>query len=539
MRCSPGAYPLMRFAFLALVLSFAFTLDLPARNVLLFTIDSCRADRFGCYGYLRGTTPQIDAWAKTGVVFRNAYSTSAWTAPGLVSILTGLVPPTHRINNRDHMGFPEMPTLLKIFRKEGFQVPNINFFTFAPYYRHLGLPKVDRSYFGSSEGDELLNWLRRSASTDQPFFLWYHSTLVHQPYNPGPEGLPVPLEQLEASPGLKAVMNGAIVPVGSTHFSAADKEPLDLLYDAEVGRVDRLFGEALGLLRSKALLEDTLIVLTADHGEELLDHEFVGHASTSLHAKLYEEIVRIPLIIAWPGKIEGPSVVERRVNQTDIFPTILDLFDLKVPKHVQGRNLLEDQAAQPVFLESVIADNQTTRDREHLWIRGLIRGDYKYLSSGELYHLGLDPEEKTNLIEEEAARAEKLRVVLERRLEQAVALGDHIFPSEAQVFTAPDDGECPKIFTPGSGETVNYDMHTGMLLFDWGGDKETTYMLEYDIGTGDHHIAGSYEVRGNHQLMGPLSAELWGNLRAWNPFNFRVSPKRNPPCWSSWVSFRF
>ena len=426
----------------------------------------------------------------------------------------------------------------KIFRKEGFEVPNINFFTFAPYYRHLGLPKVDRSYFGNSEGDELLNWLRRSGSSDQPFFVWYHSTLVHQPYNPGPEELPVPLEKLD-SPGLKAVMSGAIVPVGSTHFSAQDKEPLDLLYDAELGRVDRLFGEALELLRSQGLLEDTLVVLTADHGEELLDHGFVGHASTSLQAKLYEEIVRIPLILAWPGKIEGPRVVQRRVNQTDVFPTILDLLDLEIPEHIQGRNLLEDQAEQPIFLESVIAGNQTTRDREHLWVRGLIQGEYKYVSSGELYHLGRDPEEKTNLIDREGDRAEQMRLVLDRWLEEASALGDRIFPSESQVYTVPDDGKCPQIFTPGDGETLNYDVHTGMLLFDWSGDKETTYLIEYDLGTGDHHIAGRYEVRGNHQLMGPLSTELWGNLRAWNPFKFRVSPKRNPPCWSSWVSFRF
>ena len=109
----PETSLLMKIASLALAVCFACSLDLPAGNVLLFTIDSCRADRFGCYGHWRETTPRIDAWAKTGVVFRNAYSTSAWTAPGLVSILTGLAPPTHRINNRDHMGFPEMPTLLK------------------------------------------------------------------------------------------------------------------------------------------------------------------------------------------------------------------------------------------------------------------------------------------------------------------------------------------------------------------------------------------------------------------------------------------
>ena len=68
---------------------------------------------------------------------------------------------------------------------------------------------------------------------------------------------------------------------------------------------------------------------------------------------------------------------------------------------------------------------------------------------------------------------------------------------------------------------------------------ETTYLVEYDIGVGDHHVAGTYEVQGNHQIMGPLPKELWTDLKAWNPFRIRISPKTEPPCWSRWVEFRF
>ena len=512
-----------------------------AENVLLFTIDSCRADRFGCYGYTEKTTPHIDTWAKSGTIFRNAYSTAAWTAPGLVSILSGLDPPTHGINNRDHMGSPDLVTLPKVFKERGFQVPNLNFFTFAPYYKHLGLPEIQRDYFGPQPGDELISWLQKNTgnSASSPFFLWYHTTMVHQPYNPDPADLsPFEAEQ-EKSPGIKAVMTGAIVPVGSTTFSPHDRPVIDQLYSAELRRVDRLFQRVLNILKDRDLLTKTLIILSADHGEELLDHGFVGHASTSLQAKLYEECLRIPLVISWPGKVPAHNVVTRRVSQTDIFPTVLQLFDIEIPDYLQGLDLLSSSEERPLFFESVIAGNQTTKEREKTWIRATIEGDYKYISTEELYNLKTDPFEKNNVLNQRPKTAKRLKQKLEAWLEEATALKKKIFPASPQIFSASGEGDCPGVFTPENGKSLDYDVHTGMILFDWSGDKETTYFIEYDIGRGDHYVAGTYEIDGNHQLLGPFPRELWENLKAWNPFKFRVSPKSEEPCWSPWVVFRF
>ncbi len=371
-----------------------------AQNVLLFTIDSCRADRFGCYGYTRKTTPNIDAWAKTGTLFRNAYSTSAWTAPGLLSILTGLYPPTHDVNNRDHMGSPDLLTLIKIFKERGYQVPNLNFFSFAPYYNNVGLSSVEHKYFGPNSGDELVSWLEKNAGLPKgkPMFVWYHTTLLHQPYNPASTDLPAPKEELQKSPGIRAVMTGAIVSKGSTQFKPEDRAILDSLYNAELRRIDRFFGRILDVLKQKMLLKKTLVILTADHGEELLDHGFVGHASTSLNAKLYEELVRIPLVLSWSGKIESNQRVLRRVNQTDVFPIILELLEIKVSDYVQGRNLFSNPAERPIFFESVIAGNQTTKEKEGIWVRAILKDDYKYISTGELYNLRTDPGETQNLV---------------------------------------------------------------------------------------------------------------------------------------------
>ncbi len=509
-------------------------------NVILFTIDSCRADRFGTFGYQGETTPNIDEWARSGSIFRHAYSTSAWTAPGLVSILTGLYPRVHGVDARDRMGSPDLVTLTKLFRAEGYQVPNLNFFTFAPYYLHLGLSPIDRPYLGDRESAAIVNWLTKNARSDgKPFFIWYHTTLVHQPYRPDPSALPAPLEELEKRPGIRAVLNGAIVPFGSTRFQPGDKPILDALYDGEMRRVDRLFGRMLDLLRERNLTDSTLIILSADHGEELLDHGFVGHASTSLHAKLYEELIHIPLILSWPGHVPSGLVVSDPVSQIDILPTIARLLDIEVPEGVQGLDLFQSRADRPLFLESVSGGNQTPKAREDEWIRAVRVGRWKYISSGELYDLVLDPGEKTNLIDRETEIAGALKARMKTFFFQCEELAHRLFPPRSKAPPGGTVKECPRIFTPGNGTVLEYDRHTGALLFDWQGDMETTYLIEYDIGTGDHHVDGQYEVQGNHQVLGPLPRELWTNMKEWNPFRIRVSPKQDPPCWSEWVEFRF
>ena len=511
-----------------------------ARNILLFTIDSCRADRLSCYGYPLSTTPHIDAWAKTGIIFEKAYSTTAWTAPGILSILSGLDPPTHQVNNRDHMGSPGLLTLPKVFKTRGYQVPNLNFFTFAPYYQHVGLSTIQRQYFGSQPGDELVNWLKERVGVDQaPFFVWYHTTILHQPYNPPLADLPAPKQVLLKSPGLNAVMTGAIVPQGSTWFSPEDRPLLNRLYEAELRLVDSLFGKTLKILSEKNILKDTLVILSADHGEELLDHGFIGHASTSLEARLCEEHIRIPLILSWPDKIPALNRVSHPVNQTDLFPTILRLFEIEIPGYIQGRDLLTGSARGPLFFESVIGGNQTTQEREHLWIRAVRMGKYKYISTRELYHLGRDPLERRNIFHKKRGTALRLQQALDNWLSECSLLHDEIFPNRSQTFSAAKTGRCPLIITPGNRQKLNYDIYTGMVLFDWTGSKDITYLIEYDIATGNHHVAGTYEIEGNHQLLGPMTRELWENLKAWNPFKFRVSPKTEVPCWSNWVIFRF
>ena len=524
---------------LATLLFAILSADPRAQNVFLFTVDSLRADRIGSYNEATHSTPNIDAWASTGTVFLNAYSTSAWTAPGLVSILTGLHPPTHGVRTRDNTGPRDLPTLIKILQSRGYRVPNINFFTFASYYQNLGLGPIERSYFGKESGDELLNWLNKEVGEEKPdpFFVWYHSTLVHQPYNPPAELLPAPRRELEKSAGIRAVLNGAIVPVGSARFTAQDKPILDQLYAAEIGRMDRLFKEAIEILRTKGALENTLVILTADHGEELLDHGFVGHASTSLQAKLYEELLRIPLIVSWPGRVATGRRAEL-VSQIDVLPTVLNLLNIPQPEIQHGKDLFGGPFEQRTFFfESALAGNQTTRENEDLWLRAVRSGSLKYISSEELYDLAADPHERTNLVLRNAQESDRLSLQLDRWLDEHLA--QQIRFDFSQRVDVPLDKPCPSIYTPQDGRTIDYDTHTGAILIDWTGDRESTYLVQYQIGEGDHHVAGIFEAQGNHQLLGPLNRELWSNLKAWNPFLIRVATRTAKPCWSDWVRFEF
>jgi arylsulfatase A-like enzyme len=531
---------MIRILVVLLAFGYCFSSSNKVANVLLFTIDSCRADRFGVYGYAKDTTPNIDRWAKTGTVFTSAYSTSAWTAPGLVSVLTGLYPTVHGVNNRDRMGPPTLLTLHKLFRSRGYRVPNLNFFTFAPYYKNLGLGRVERQYFGRQAESPFLNWLERNLEgPDQaPFFLWFHVTTVHQPYRTSPEKLEVILKGTEPSHGIQAVMKGAIVPFGSTDFEESDRPVLDALYDDEIRRVDHFFGRVLESLSAAGFLETTLVVMTADHGEELLDHGFVGHASTSLRARLYEEFIHIPLIVSWPGKVPVGEVDPNLVSQIDILPTISALLGWEIPSYVQGTNLLESSPEHRLFFESVVAGNQTTKEKENIWVRGVRTAHHKYISTGELYDLTLDPREQVNIADQDPEIAKKLSISLGSWLKESEALRNKLFPPYQSVLTR-KSSKCPGIHTPARGSVLDYDLHTGALLFGWTGDMETTYLIEYDIGVGDHHVAGTYEIDGNHQILGPFPRELWENLKAWNPFRFRVSPKSEEPCWSRWTEFKF
>lgn len=392
-------------------------------NVLLFTIDACRPDHFGCYGYPRNTTPHIDKLAKEGALFTNAFSQSAWTTPGMISIFTSLYPSTHNVDTKDKTLGDDILTLPKVLKKNGYGVPVLIQFVEIPNYWHLGFDAVDE-YRYMLEGEDLEKLL--NAYKNQTFFTWYHFHALHLPYNP-----PSPYSKIfhrdtgndkpADSEAVAIVKRNSLIKNGSIIFNSEDKNNVVALYDGLLKQLDDCIERITEKMRECGMLDNTLIIITSDHGEELFEHGFIGHASTSANAKLYDEIIHIPLIIWWPKKLKH-KIADELVQQIDIMPTILDMLGLPIPKELQGNSLLplmkgkSPDNPRSVFCETILGGYQSTKETEEIKLRCIRTKKWKLIyttnlnsANYELYNLKKDPKEEKNIVEKYPDVAKELK----------------------------------------------------------------------------------------------------------------------------------
>lgn len=526
-------------------------------NVILLTIDSLRPDHLQCYGYKKRTSPNIDAIAGRGQLFRRAYSQSVWTIPGIMSILTSLQPPVHQVEERGDVLDPQITTIFDCFRDAGYVVPNICFLLTIPEFSGIRIGPVEKEYFSEKDDNELFRWL--DENHDSKFFLWYHHRGVHLPYRPEGSALSMFLPGFSSknrlSSGLKAVLSdAAVVPVGTAKFEEGDKPILIGLYDGEVWSVDTFVGRLHARLRKFGLLEKTLIVITADHGEELLDHGFVGHASTMHSVTMYDEVIRIPLIMSLAGHLREGAGIREQVQQIDIMPTILELVGIPSPPGLQGRSLAplllgmreEEGTSVPVFAESVYGGYQATEEMAATRWRCVRTDSWKLVEiegpqgkSFQLYDLLLDPNELQNVYHQNARPAAILETLLAEWKHQNEIRREAIAVRGTAVAAPGGEGVCPELIFPYDEVVLHFAERGGTIKAAWTGNPALTYVIEYDIGEGIHHLGGSFAVSGDRRDFGPYSQELWNSLAVRNPWRVRISPDTHPRCWSEWVQFRF
>lgn len=398
-------------------------------NVLLFTVDSLRPDHLGCYGYKRNTTPKLDALASTGVVFDQAIAQSAWTSPGLISILTSLYPHSHKVEAQGQSIDKGTITLPKILKKNGYVCPAFSYLIGYPNNYHLGFEAAPEHIYKGRSLDDLFKLLE--IYKDDKFFIWYHDKSIHLPYRPTypyNKFLSQDLEEKNSnmSSGLLAVMNKGVVKKGTVKFEKDDKQKVLELYDAIVRRLDDRISSLITKLEELKLLNNTLVIITADHGEELLDHGFVGHASTSLSAKLYDEVIRIPLIFLLPGHL-SPQTINNQVQQIDIFPTILDILNITIPSSLQGRSLMPLMRKQKqdwpeyALSRSISGGYQTPEEMKDIFLISLRTSEWKLICKKnkedreyELYNLKDDPKEIKDIIGDYPNIFSNLKSVMER-----------------------------------------------------------------------------------------------------------------------------
>lgn len=319
------------------------------RNVILIIIDTLRADHLSCYGYSRNTSPTIDSLASTGTLWSHAQTQAPWTLPSHASIWTGLSVKSHGTTHIGGIdGFDlgldkELPSLPVMLQNSNIQTAGFtNFFLLSDKYGfNHGFDWYDCNDNGertiSTTVDSFLSWLDDEASNDN-FFTVLHFYDVHAPYDPL-----IPFDTAFCNEGVNGVTNWERTDDGQL-LNPEDCQHLIDMYDSEILYVDTELSRLFSELRARGVTDNTLFIITSDHGEEFLEHGSIGHG----HA-LYSEQIVIPLIFSGP-EIETGTVSSTHAALYDLMPTILTYLGTEVPVTVEGIDLL---ACEPNLIRSV------------------------------------------------------------------------------------------------------------------------------------------------------------------------------------------
>ncbi len=440
----------------------------PPPNLLLISIDTLRADRLSLVGYHHRTSPRIDQWAlRRAVIFEQMVAAAPWTLPAHWTMMTGLDPFHHGVNHDvggiDRPGTPadvgRLTTLAERLRAHGYATAAAT----GGAYLH---PK-----YGLARGfDEYRYWRDRAHDhvelatgvkvakewiadhRSRPFFFFLHTYAVHDPYRtwayeegleppvpPSTKGLRVALRSppFVAANGFRQVNQFELrQAAGKTPATGDDAELISTLYDRGVAFADRKIGDLLDWLEATGLANDTLVVITSDHGEALDPGGRVGHID------LTDEVLLVPFLFALPGAAGAGQRVTRQVRQIDMVPTVLDGLGLGSAGGFDGVSLLPLVGPSDRDFSNLLGPGSLDA-----WSyggasnRGLAlrrAGRLKYIrdntawppgrGSEELYDLEADPAERANLVESGAAgaRLEALRRLAWAREETATGLYLHI-----------------------------------------------------------------------------------------------------------------
>lgn len=377
--------------------------DIDQMNIILFTIDTLRADHLECYGYDGVKTPNLNRLASEGILFEHNIVQAPLTLPSHSSIFTGTHPLYHGM--RDNGGFyleENHITLAEALKNRAYSTGAfVGAFVldsrwgldqgFDYYYDNFDLTKYKTVSLDSVQrrGDEVLSeaykWLEKNSHNK--FFAWIHLYDPHTPYDP-----PEPYK---------------------TQYSGRRFG----LYDGEIAYVDLLMGDFRNFMEEKNLLDKTLIIFTGDHGESLGEHKENAHGFF-----IYDSDIRVPLIIRFPeNKFQG-NIIPNQVRSIDIMPTILNMLGEKSPENVQGKSIL------PLILgkqggEALSAYSETYWPRYHYgWseLKSLRKGQYKFIDAPkpELYDILEDPGEVNNLVNKKATLSHEMKRELEALIDR-------------------------------------------------------------------------------------------------------------------------
>lgn len=348
-----------RLLVLLLILLFAFIFcsisckERPKKlNVILVSIDTLRPDHLGCYGYDRAVSPTIDRLAEEGVLFKSVFSSTTWTLPAHMAMLTSLPDLVHGVVSEGFLLDEQRITLAEILKSKGYN-------TFGVFTGPFLLPRwgfsqgfdkyIDATLYDKAlEGAEMLNAAERGRTTpgameevkiiletnkNHPFFLFLHLFDVHPDFDPPPPYDTFFDPDYQGNVSGKDIMNNPLI---NKDMPIRDLEHLQALYDGEIRFVDEQgIAKLLELLSDNKILDNTLLAITSDHGEEFFEHGVFGHRQN-----LFDTTLRIPLIFWCPQLFAAGKTVDQQVRIIDIMPTILDLIGISQSPEGLGKSLV-------------------------------------------------------------------------------------------------------------------------------------------------------------------------------------------------------
>ena len=463
-------------------------------NLLLIVMDTTRADHLSCYGYSRKTTPNLDRLAQEGALFEQATSTAPWTFSSHTSLFTGLYLSQHAADWFYPRADDRLITLAELLREHGYQTAGFSnnpwvsqatnlaqgFEGFLEYHKDpqdlrrgrvsnwLTISQIaeklrDLALHAEDDSADLTNsdvrrWFNQVYDPKAPFFLFINYMEPHFVYEP-----PEPYRSRflrHPTPAVKEALSTANMAqfIPPVRFDQTTQAILTDLYDGEIAYLDWRIGELMKVLERRKLLDKTLVIVTADHGDSLGEHEIFGHQYC-----VYETLLHVPLIIRYPEAFPPGTRVSQPVSLVDLVPTLIELFDLKassIQADLPGRSwvgsglavspdhvLLAEYSAPLGRLKR--ARNWFAKQKIPLDIpderyftrafKSLRQGAWKFIwasdGSHALYDLAEDPGETHDLLAQHPDQAQAMETQLQQLLQTLKPLGGTEQPQELDEAT--------------------------------------------------------------------------------------------------------
>jgi choline-sulfatase len=402
-------------------------------NLVFVSFDALQAKHVGALGNPRNVTPTLDAMARDGVLFRQARSVAPWTVPASMTWFTGVYPSEHRMTNKFAVYnarekktaklkdlAPHLVTLADVLRRRGYATGgftgNAGVSGGFGYDQGFDTYFFEPGHFGGFDRSipEALKWVR--ANRHRKFFLFLHGYDVHGQNTPaggfdyrfvekGYDGRYTGSEQEQE------VLREEGLAKGKLNLRDSDIKFWRAVYDEKIARADERFKQFLSEFDALGVTGKTLFVLTSDHGTEFCEHGRFDHGFT-----LYDEMVRVPLVIKLPDRAAAGTAIDARVGSVDVMPTVLDLLDVPVPDEVKGQmrghSLVPAMTRGPLPPRDVFSE---TDYRAYTYKRSVVTPDgWKLIytlesNTRELYDLNADPGETRDRADADPRRADELQ----------------------------------------------------------------------------------------------------------------------------------